>query len=254
MDLMFCSFPLLKHLTYSRQSRRPGSVGRRFAHQRFADSHESIRKKYLFSKHLARFARITSSLRFALKFARFASNPRCYPIFGRSIRKTKRFFRSENRFARIGPLSALQWISKLPRSQKFSLKLPLFLQDLYRTQDPQCLDSPRCVTLEDSEMSPRSSHRASGHGEPQKESENSASDPLSLSLSLSLLSLSLSLSLLSLSLSTSLSMSFSLSFSLSFSPSLSLSVSLSLSLSLSVSLSLSLSLSLYVSPSSPSIP
>ena len=46
-------------------------VGRRFPHQHFADSRESIRRKKrnLFLKYLARFARIASSLRFAFKFA-----------------------------------------------------------------------------------------------------------------------------------------------------------------------------------------
>ena len=79
-------------------------VGKRFAHQRFADSLESIRanrfaEKYLFLKHLARFARIASSLRFALKFARFASNPRCYSLFWNVDSQIA------NWFAQIGPLS-----------------------------------------------------------------------------------------------------------------------------------------------------
>ena len=61
--------------------------------RRFAriDSRESIRPNSLFLKHLARFARIASSLRFVFKFAGFASNPRCYPFSGRSTRKKKGF-------------------------------------------------------------------------------------------------------------------------------------------------------------------
>ena len=102
----FSPGPLVLLLTYHLSDST--LVGRRFAHQRFADSRELIRanrfkKKNLFLKHLARFARIASSLRFAFKFAWFASFPRCYPFSGRSIRK-RTFFRSKNRFARIDPL------------------------------------------------------------------------------------------------------------------------------------------------------
>ena len=46
-----------------------------------------------FLKHLARFARIPASLRFALKFAWFASSPRCHPIFWKvDSQKEKGFF------------------------------------------------------------------------------------------------------------------------------------------------------------------
>ena len=44
-------------------------VAKRFATQRFADSRESTRTKKTILKHLARFARITFSLRFAFQFA-----------------------------------------------------------------------------------------------------------------------------------------------------------------------------------------
>ena len=93
-----------------RSQKKGGLVGRRFAHQRFADSRKSIRanrfaKKDLCSKHLARFARIASSLRFALTFAWFASRPRCYPTQFLEGRFAKTMFlRSETRFAQIGPL------------------------------------------------------------------------------------------------------------------------------------------------------
>ena len=65
---------------------------------RFAriDLRESIRNKKLFLKHLVRFARIVSSLRFALKFAWFASSPRCYPFSGRSIRNKTVFSKRES--------------------------------------------------------------------------------------------------------------------------------------------------------------
>ena len=61
-------------------------MGRRFAHQCFPDSSESIRanrfaKDTYFLSTWPAFARIASSLRFALRFVRFASNSRCYPIF-----------------------------------------------------------------------------------------------------------------------------------------------------------------------------
>ena len=61
-----------------------------------------------------------SSLRFALKFAWFASFPRCYPFSGRQILceariDSQRIFafrvRIANRFARIGPLRARSKIS-----------------------------------------------------------------------------------------------------------------------------------------------
>ena len=79
-------------------------MGRQFAHQLFADSRESIcakrfAKRNLFLKRLARFAPIASSLRFTLKFAGFASFPRCYPFSATSILPKKLVFWSENRFA-----------------------------------------------------------------------------------------------------------------------------------------------------------
>ena len=84
------------------------SMGKRFAHQRFADSRESVRanrfaKQSPFLKRLARFTRIASSLRFALKFAWF--------------KLASKKIRNENRFARIGPLSS-------GRPQPFSASVP----------------------------------------------------------------------------------------------------------------------------------
>ena len=94
-------------------------VGKRFAHQRFADSRESIRRKMPTFEALGQIC--MSSLRFALKFARFASNPRCYPIFWKVDSQKVSFFfevridsqrivairvRIANRFARIGALRA----------------------------------------------------------------------------------------------------------------------------------------------------
>ena len=87
-------------------------IGRRFAHQRFADSRESIRRKKTIFEALGQIR--AKRVWFALKFAWFASNPRCYPIFGRLIRKKevsskresiRRDIRdSANWFARIGRL------------------------------------------------------------------------------------------------------------------------------------------------------
>ena len=58
------------------------------------------------------FAGIASSLRFALKFAWFASSPRCYPVFLEGRFAKLRRARIANRFARIGPLRWKQfWIS-----------------------------------------------------------------------------------------------------------------------------------------------
>ena len=76
-------------------------VCRRFAHQCFADSGESARRVWnLFSEALGQNSlQVASSLRLAFKFTWFASNPRCYPFSGRSIRKNKVFSKPERRFA-----------------------------------------------------------------------------------------------------------------------------------------------------------
>ena len=110
-------------------------VGRRFAHQCFADSRDSFATKTVFLKHLARFARIgsSSSLRFALKRAH-DSHPILAAIHFLEGRFAKqRFFRSENRFARIGPLR-LRTKGRIPADSfflsfflSFSLSLSLYL-------------------------------------------------------------------------------------------------------------------------------
>ena len=68
-----------------------GLVGRRFAHQRFADSRESVRKKRPIFEALGqiRANRVFSPIRIQIRVIRVQSS--LLSIFGRPIRK-KRFF------------------------------------------------------------------------------------------------------------------------------------------------------------------
>ena len=80
--------------------RRPtGLVGQRFAHQRFADSRESIRKKKPIFEALGqiRANRVFSPIRIEIRVIRVQSLPLSHFFEGRFAKR--RFFRSENRFA-----------------------------------------------------------------------------------------------------------------------------------------------------------
>ena len=81
-------------------------VDRRFAHQRFADSCESIRKKTSFEAlGQIRANRVFSPIRIEIRAIRVQSSLLSPFLEGRFAKKKRfSFFRNENRFARIGPL------------------------------------------------------------------------------------------------------------------------------------------------------
>ena len=80
-------------------------MGRRFAHQRFADSRESIRTKNPIFEALGQIRenRVFSPIRIQIRVIRVQSS--LLSIFWKVDAPKEGFFRSANRFARIGPLS-----------------------------------------------------------------------------------------------------------------------------------------------------
>ena len=84
-------------------------VGRQFAHQRFADSHD-----------LARFARIASSLRFASMIEIRAIQSSLLSQFWKVDSPKIVFLRSESRFVRIGPIRSCMTEEQHLRAQSWA--------------------------------------------------------------------------------------------------------------------------------------